>query len=170
MFPFDNFFSTRGAKKNSLRGEIRWIGRVGHGDHASFGQKLLNTQVVWAGVLVNPPSWNGQTHWKSSKKFSEGQHRLSQHHQLVHWTDGFLDTHLVGEACSIRSLPSRRQLQFFWWGGPPSYAFVLWTEESSMSEHCFIPTNLPALEKKMKERGKRNYEIPPGDKTWASYY
>ena len=36
-------FSSRETKKVAW-GENRWIGRVGHGDHAVFGQKLLNTQ------------------------------------------------------------------------------------------------------------------------------
>ena len=41
---------------------------------------------VWAGVLLNHPSWNGQTRWESlQKNFTEAKCSLSQHHQLVHW-------------------------------------------------------------------------------------
>ena len=44
--------------------------------------------MVWAGALVNHPSWNGQTCWKSlQRKFPEAERRLS----LVHCTDGFLE-------------------------------------------------------------------------------
>ena len=41
-FPLRTFF-IRGKKKVA-QGEMGWIGRMEHGDHASFGQKLLNTQ------------------------------------------------------------------------------------------------------------------------------
>ena len=58
---------------------------MGQGGHAVFGQKLLNTQhsvgrcarkshiMKWANALK-----------ESSKKFTEAQRSLSQHHQLVH--------------------------------------------------------------------------------------
>ena len=42
-FPEDLFFNL-GNKKKVTCGEIRWIGKVEHGGHAVFGQKLLNTQ------------------------------------------------------------------------------------------------------------------------------
>ena len=48
-----------------------WVNRgVGYGDRAVFSQTLLNAQcgVVWAGALLNHPSWNGQTRWKSLPK------------------------------------------------------------------------------------------------------
>ena len=44
-FPLRTFF-IQGNKKKCHSCEIGWIGRVGHGDHAGFGQKLLNTQFV----------------------------------------------------------------------------------------------------------------------------
>ena len=51
---------------------------------------------VWAGILVNHPSWNGQTHWKSSKKITEAKHNLSQHHQRAHWYISILELSLSG--------------------------------------------------------------------------
>ena len=44
MFPFEDIFSTRETNKKIAQGELGWIGRVGHGGHVIFGQKLLNTQ------------------------------------------------------------------------------------------------------------------------------
>ena len=79
--------------KQSHSGWDRGIGRVVHGAHAVFGQKLLNTQrVVWAGALINQPSWNGQTHWKSLQKYSLKPNTAS--HDNASWctdTDGFLE-------------------------------------------------------------------------------
>ena len=41
---------------------------------------------VWAGALINQPSRNGKTCWKSlQKKFTEADRHPSQQHQLVHW-------------------------------------------------------------------------------------
>ena len=40
---FEDFFQWGGVRRIT-EGEVRWIGRVEHGAHAGFGQKLLNTQ------------------------------------------------------------------------------------------------------------------------------
>ena len=65
--------------KESCWGEIQWIRRVGHGGCAVFGQKMPNSQQVWAGALVNHPSWNGQMHCKKlQKKLTEAEHSFSQ--------------------------------------------------------------------------------------------
>ena len=78
-------FST-GKHKKVTQGKTEWIERVGHGDHAIFGQKLLTAQcrvdrcahkspiMKWANALT-----------ESSKKFTEAKHSLSQQHQLGHW-------------------------------------------------------------------------------------
>ena len=42
-FPLRTFF-IRGDKNKVTQGEMGWIGRVGYGGRAVFGQKLLNTQ------------------------------------------------------------------------------------------------------------------------------
>ena len=39
----EDFFSS-GETNKVTQGKIRWLGRVGHGGHAGFGQKLLNTE------------------------------------------------------------------------------------------------------------------------------
>ena len=62
-------FSSKETKKMSFR--ERSVNReCGYGAHAIFGQKLPNTGVVWASVLINHSSWHGQTHWKSLQKNS----------------------------------------------------------------------------------------------------
>ena len=43
MFPFEDFFSW-GKQKSAAQGRIGWVGVVGHGGHAVFGEKLLNIQ------------------------------------------------------------------------------------------------------------------------------
>ena len=138
-FPLRTFL-IRGNKKSL--GEIRWIGKVGHRDHAISGQKLLTINTVWAGALLNYPSWNGETCWKSlQKKFTEAKCSLSQQCQLVHWyrwVPGTLT--LLGEACTTKGPPSRRWFQIFWvhphmvveedltlGGGHTIYLFLLWS-------------------------------------------
>ena len=82
-FPFEDFFHLGGKK--FAPGKIRWIGRVKAGSHTIFSQKLLNTQCMWAGALINHPSGHGQMHLKRlQNKFTETKCSLSQH-QLVHW-------------------------------------------------------------------------------------
>ena len=88
-FPLRTFF-IQGNKKKVAWGEIGWIGRVGNKGHAVFGHK------VWAGGLVNHPSWNGQTSESLQQKFMEAEHSLLKKRQLVHliqniWYGGFLE-------------------------------------------------------------------------------
>ena len=79
-------FSPGKQKQKATQGEIRWIGRVGHGGHAILVKNCWTLSSVWAGALINPPSWNGQMCWKSlQKKFTEAEHSLSQQCQLVHY-------------------------------------------------------------------------------------
>ena len=66
-FPLRTFFIWR-DKKYVAQDEIGWIGKVEHGNRAVFGGvNRWTLSTVWAGVLVNHPSWNGQMHCKSSK-------------------------------------------------------------------------------------------------------
>ena len=128
-------FFIQGNKKKVVGGEIRWIGRVGHGGDAVFGQKLLNTHIhthtnywtlsgVWADMLVNHPSWNGQTHLKSLQK-NPLKPNTASHNNASWYSDsgGFL-AHLAGEACTTRGPPSRI---WFWGflGTPPHTALAL---------------------------------------------
>ena len=65
-----------------------WIGRMGHGGHASFGQKLPKSE-VWAGVLLNHPPWHWQTccFKKHSLKLNAACHSNATWHTDI---DGFL--------------------------------------------------------------------------------
>ena len=84
-FPLRTFFIL--GNKKVARGEIRWIGRVGPRGHVVFGQNCWTLTVVWAGALVNCPSWNGQTHWKNFlKKFTEAECSFLQQGQQMHWS------------------------------------------------------------------------------------
>ena len=87
---FWELFSSRETNKQtkkSLRersGEYRGWG-MEFMSHATFDQKLLNTQRGVGRCVVSHPSWNGQR-WKSlPKKFTEAKCSLSQQCQLVHW-------------------------------------------------------------------------------------
>ena len=91
-FPLRTLF-IRGHTQKVTQGEIGWIGRVGHRGHAVFLIKNCWTvSVVWADALVNHPSWNGQTPWKSLQKDSLKPNAASHHN--ASWctgTDGFLE-------------------------------------------------------------------------------
>ena len=65
-FPFEDFF-IQGNKKVTW-GEIWWIGKVRHGGHTILVKNYWTFSMVWTGVLINHPSWNGQTRWKSLQK------------------------------------------------------------------------------------------------------
>ena len=82
-FLFENFFHLNKQQQKVIWGEIRWIGRVRH---------CWTLSVVWAGELINHPSWHGQTCWKSVQKNSLKTDRAS--HSNANWytdTDGFLE-------------------------------------------------------------------------------
>ena len=85
--------SSREANIKLLRGEIWWIGRVGHGGHGIFGQKQLTTQCNVGNCTYKSLIMKGQTHWKGLKKiFTEAECSLSQQHQLAHWSRWVLGT------------------------------------------------------------------------------
>ena len=107
---FWGLFSPRETKEVA-QGKIVWRGRTGHWGHVIFGQNCWTPSTMWAGVLVNHPSWNGQMHWKAlQKKLAEAEGSLLQ---LTLIQMGSWNTHLVGEACTTGGTPSRRQFQFF---------------------------------------------------------
>ena len=81
-----HFSPRRTTNKKVTRGEIRCIGTVGHGVVLILVKHCSTPGAVWAGALINHPSWNGQTQWKSLQKiFTEAKWSPSHHHQLVHW-------------------------------------------------------------------------------------
>ena len=88
MFLFEDFFhqgKPKKKKKNPCLG-WDWVNREGRGEASSvFGQKLLNTQHSVGRCAHKSSSWNGQTHRKVFKTFTESECSLSQQRQLVHW-------------------------------------------------------------------------------------
>ena len=83
---FEDFFHL-GKQKNSRLGPDQVDGGTGHGDHAIFGQKLLNTQHSVSRCAHKTPTMKWANTLKaSSKKFTEAErkHSLSQQCQLVH--------------------------------------------------------------------------------------
>ena len=107
--PIWGLLSSRETKK-LLRGDIRWIGRVGQGDHAVFGQKLLNTQHNVSRCIGKSPIMK----WANALKGSLKQIHWNWMQPLTTMPAGTLiqmgskNTHLVGEAYTTRGLPSRR--------------------------------------------------------------
>ena len=99
MFPSEDTFPPEKQTKKVSQGGIGWIGRVGQGGSAEFGQKLLNTQ--WS--VGRCTRWSTIMKWanvlkESSKKFTEAK-------------------------CSLYYKGSNLQkmITVFW--GPPSYIY-----------------------------------------------
>ena len=83
-FSLWGLFSSRETKKVAW-GENRWIGRVGHGDHAVFGQKLLNTQLGVGRSTHKSPIMKWANALSLQREFAEAKHSLSQQCRQVHW-------------------------------------------------------------------------------------
>ena len=83
-FPLRTFFIWVNKKKSL--GE-RWgeYGRWGRRVMLFFVKNCCILSMVWAGMLVNHSSWNGQMHWKGLQKNSLKSNTNSQHCQPVHW-------------------------------------------------------------------------------------
>ena len=70
---------------------------------------------VWAGVLVNHPSWNGQTHWKNlPKKFSEAEPAFHNHASWCADTDGFQKHSPSGGNLYYKWLTQQHNSGVFW--------------------------------------------------------
>ena len=65
MFPFEDFFHP-GKQKQVTWVKIGWIGKVGHGGHAGFGQKLLNNQRCVGRCTRKSPITKWANTWKES--------------------------------------------------------------------------------------------------------
>ena len=99
-FPLRTFFIWE--PKIVAQGEIEWIGRVGHGGHAVFGQTLLNTQCSVNRHTHKSPIVKWANALSLHKKFTEVECNLSQQCQVVYTDrDGFLE-----------HLPSRGSLYY----------------------------------------------------------
>ena len=110
-------FSSREANKKITEGQIRWLGRVGHGGHAVFGQKLLATQhcvgrctrkssiVKWAMML------------KESSKNSLKPNTASHNTSWCTDTDGFLE-HSPSWGSLYYKGPALQKIITGFWGVP----------------------------------------------------
>ena len=90
-FPFEDFFHL-GNKKKSFGVRLGEQGGWGMGVMPFLVKNCRTLSAVWVGVLINHPSWNGQTHWKSLQKKSLKLNTAS--HNNASWymiTDGFLE-------------------------------------------------------------------------------
>ena len=89
VFPLRAFFIPRNKQTKGRSGQD-WVNRKG-GAQVSWSFLVKNfwsLSAVWAGPLINHPSGNGQTHWKSpqKKKNSLKPHAASHNNVvLAHW-------------------------------------------------------------------------------------
>ena len=74
-FPFKDFFHLGKHKKDKKVTwvKIQWIGRVGHGGRAIFGQKLLNTQ-------------HGVGRWARKSPLQNWENTLTECSRQIHWS------------------------------------------------------------------------------------
>ena len=96
-----------GQTKNVARGEIGWIGRIGHGGYVVFGQKLLNTQRGVGRYTCKSPimKWtNALSLQKNSLKLNTASHNNTSWYTDA---DGCLE-HLPSRWVYYRGPPSRR--------------------------------------------------------------
>ena len=122
-------FSSRETKRNVAQGEIGWIGRVGHGHHAVFGEELLNTQcgvgryarksltMKWANALSLP---------KNSLRLNAASHNNANWYKD---TDGLLEHSPSGRSLYYQGSTLQKIISVFW--GPPRYV-LSW---SAVSHH-----------------------------------
>ena len=107
-FPFEDF--THPGKQNIHLGHD-WVNT----EHSEWGivpflgKNCWKLSTVWAGVLVNHPSRNGQMCWVFKKKKKLRSNTAC--HNTTSWctdTDRSLEHSPIREACTTRGLPSGR--------------------------------------------------------------
>ena len=105
-FPLRTLLMVRGELLRArLGGQRRW----GTWVMLLMVKNCWALSAVWAGALINHPSVNGQTYWKSLQKNSlKCTQPLTTTPAGTLIQMGFQNTYLTGEAYTIRSLPSRR--------------------------------------------------------------
>ena len=112
-FPLRTFFIWENKKK-VIQDQIGWIGRVGHGNLAVFGQKLLNTQHSVGRHIYKSPSWNGPMCWNRLQKNLLKLNAASLNNAI--WctdTDGFLEHSPSGGSLYLGACPPEYN-SFFW--------------------------------------------------------
>ena len=114
---------------------IGWIGRVGPRGHAGFGQNCWTLSVVWAGVLLNHPPWNGQMHWKrlQKKKKNSLKPNTASHNNASRYTEtnGLLEHSPSGGSLYYKGSALQKIIPGFF--GSPHRTFALITER-----HCIV--------------------------------
>ena len=88
--PFEDFLHP-GKQRKVTRGKIRWLGRLRHGGHAVFGQKLLNTQLGVSRCARKPPRMKRANTLKEASKTIHRSWTQDLTAMPLHTdTDGFL--------------------------------------------------------------------------------
>ena len=146
MFPFEGFFHPGKQTKGCSGGD--WVNREG----GAWGMFMLisvkscwTLSVVWAGALINHPSWNRQMCWKSLKKISLKLNATSHNNTSWHTDrDGFLEHSPSGGSLYYKEPTLQKTILGFL--GPPSY---IWTYiyEGSGYQFCSVSpkTNLLSI-------------------------
>ena len=124
-FPFEDFLHPEKHKKVT-RGETGWIRRMGHGGHAVFGQKLLNTQRGVGRCTRKSPimKWANAPKEKSLHKHSLKLNATSHHNASWYTdTDVFLE-HSPSRGSLYYKRPTlQKMIPVFW--GPLSYIYII---------------------------------------------
>ena len=110
-----------GNTKRSLGVRSGELGGWGTGAMPFLVKNCWTLSVVWAGALVNHPSWNGQTCWKSLQKISLKLNAAS--HNNASWyadTDGFLEHSSSGGNLYYKGLTLQKIIPDSL-GSPPPY-------------------------------------------------
>ena len=142
MFPFENFFHP-GKQKKVAWGKIRWIGRAGTGGPAVLVKNCWSLSTMWVGVLVNDPSWNGGTSWKSLQKKNSLKPNAASYNNTICYTDkdGFLK-HSPSRGSLYYKEPTLQKIImgfFGGWEGPHSQQKE--KKEEKKKEKFFSPWN-----------------------------
>ena len=111
-------FSSRETNKKSCLGQDQVNRKSREWGSCHFGSKTAEHNTVWAGTLVNHPSWNGQIHWKSLQKNSQKPNTASHNNSSWHTdTHGFLEhSPSKGSLCHHRS--ALQNIILFWGASP----------------------------------------------------
>ena len=79
------------TKKKSPGARLGEWERSGKGVMLFLVKNCWTLSAMWADMLINHPSWNGQTSESLQNKYTAVEHSFSQQHLLVHDTDVFLE-------------------------------------------------------------------------------
>ena len=93
-FPLRTFFIQRNKKSRSGQDQVN---REGEAQGSCRFWSKTAERSAWAGALINHPTWNGQTHWKSLQKNSLKPNTASHNNTSGYPdVDGFLEHSPIG--------------------------------------------------------------------------